>query len=99
VDQLQAAHARWSTDWLAWERLHDGEYKLKAVMAENPGDANAGSVRFQPDRDADGVHLQPDPRVIRARVEAVEREKLDIYQRRYEEYVRVSKALQTLTKS
>jgi hypothetical protein len=37
--------------------------------------------------------------VIRARVEAVEREKLDIYQRRYEEYVRVSKALQTLTRT
>ena len=33
VDQLQAAHARWSTDWLAWERLHDGEHKLKAAMA------------------------------------------------------------------
>jgi hypothetical protein len=32
----------------------------------------------------------------RARVEAVEREKLDLYQRRYEEYVRVSKALQKL---
>jgi hypothetical protein len=33
----------------------------------------------------------------RARVDAVEREKLDLYQRRYEEYVRVSKALQKLT--
>jgi hypothetical protein len=33
----------------------------------------------------------------RARLDAVEREKLDLYQRRYEEYVRVSKALQKLT--
>jgi hypothetical protein len=32
-----------------------------------------------------------------ARLDAVEREKLDLYQRRYEEYVRVSKALQKLT--
>ena len=32
----------------------------------------------------------------RARLEAVEREKLDRYQQRYEEYTRVSKALKTL---
>jgi hypothetical protein len=32
----------------------------------------------------------------RARVDAVEREKLDLYQRRYGEYVRVAKALQAL---
>jgi hypothetical protein len=32
----------------------------------------------------------------RARIEAIEREKLDLYQRRYEEYVRVAKALQML---
>jgi hypothetical protein len=34
--------------------------------------------------------------VLRARLDAVEREKLALYQRRYEEYVRVSRALQTL---
>ena len=33
----------------------------------------------------------------RARLDAVEREKLDLYQRRYEEYIRVAKALQKLT--
>ena len=33
----------------------------------------------------------------RARLDAVEREKLELYQRRYEEYVRVAKALQRLT--
>ena len=32
----------------------------------------------------------------RARLDAVEREKLDAYQRRYEEYIRVAKALQKL---
>jgi hypothetical protein len=32
----------------------------------------------------------------RARLDALEREKLDLYQRRYEEYVRVAKALQKL---
>src|SRR5262245_24468503 len=33
----------------------------------------------------------------RARADRVEREKLDSYQRRYEEYIRVAKALQALT--
>ena len=33
----------------------------------------------------------------RAQLDAVEREKLDLYQRRYQEYVQVSKALQALT--
>jgi hypothetical protein len=35
--------------------------------------------------------------LARARLDAVEREKLELYQRRYEEYVRVSRALQALT--
>ena len=33
---------------------------------------------------------------MRAKLESIEREKLDLYQRRYEEYVRVAKALQAL---
>jgi hypothetical protein len=37
--------------------------------------------------------------VLRAKLDAVEREKLDSYQRRYEEYVRIAKALQALTPS
>jgi hypothetical protein len=35
---------------------------------------------------------------LRARLDAVEQEKLEIYQRRYAEYVRVAKALQALVK-
>jgi hypothetical protein len=34
--------------------------------------------------------------VARAKIDAIEREKLELYQRRYEEYVRVAKALQAL---
>lgn len=34
--------------------------------------------------------------VMRARLDAIEREKLETYQRRYEEYIRVAKALQAL---
>jgi hypothetical protein len=37
--------------------------------------------------------------VVRARLDAVEREKLDLYQRRYAEYVRVAKALQALAET
>ena len=53
---IAAAHARWTADWLAWEKMH----------------------------------------VERGKVDAAEQEKLALYQQRYEEYVRVSKALQAL---
>jgi hypothetical protein len=76
--QIQEAHSRWTAEWLAWERTHDGAYKLKAQAAEADLIAEGGSA------------------IARARCEAVEREKLDLYQRRYEEYVRVGKALQAL---
>jgi hypothetical protein len=77
-EQFEAAHARWSSEWLAWERTHDAEYKLRAAAAEEELRASPGSA------------------VLRARLDSVEREKLDRYQRRYEEYTRVSKALKML---
>jgi hypothetical protein len=73
---VQAAHAQWTADWLAWERAHDAEYKRRAAQAHAElaaGDASA-----------------------RARIDAVEQEKLDLYQRRYAEYVRIAKALQSI---
>lgn len=78
-DVIASAHARWTAEWLAWERTHDATYKLKALQAQQ-----------ELERDVESV-------VARARLDAVEREKLDLYQRRYEEYVRVGKALQSLT--
>src|SRR5436190_3520698 len=80
ADQVQAAHAQWTADWLAWERMHDAEYKLKAASLEHESAAR-------------GEAASP---ILRARLDAVEREKLDAYQRRYQEYVQVAKALQTL---
>jgi hypothetical protein len=77
-ETIQAAHARWSADWLAWEGTHDAEFKLKAATVEHELAASGGSP------------------IVRARLDAVEREKLDRYQRRYEEYIRVSKALQAV---
>ena len=77
-DALQAAHAQWTADWLAWEGAHDAEYKLKAAEVEHELAASGGAP------------------FIRAKLDAVEREKLDRYQRRYQEYVQVAKALQSL---
>jgi hypothetical protein len=78
ADRVQAAHARWTADWLAWERAHDAEYRVKTAEIEHELAASGESP------------------VLRARLEAVEREKLGAYQRRYEEYIRVAKALQAL---
>jgi hypothetical protein len=78
VERIQAAHSRWTAEWLAWERTHDAEYKLKAAEVEEELIASGGSA------------------VVRGRLDSVEREKLDRYQRRYEEYVRVAKSLQAL---
>jgi hypothetical protein len=78
TDQIHAAHSQWTADWLAWERAHDGEYKLKVAEAEQELAAAGGSA------------------LGRSKLEAVEREKLETYQRRYQEYVRIAKALQAL---
>ena len=80
---LEAAHARWSTDWLDWERRQDAEHRarIEAVEAEL---GQAADETASP---------------LRARLEALEREKLEQYQRRYEEYVRVSRALKQLSES
>ena len=81
--QVEAAHARWTTDWLEWERDQDAEYRQKseAIAAEHdlPADAASGAAR--------------------TRLETLERERLERYQRRYEEYVRVSRALGELKSS
>jgi hypothetical protein len=71
--EAREAHSRWTAAWLAWERAHDEECKLKARAAEAAGGAD-----------------------VRAAVAAIERDKLERYQRRYEEYVRVGKALAAL---
>jgi hypothetical protein len=76
-DQLEAAHARCSSDWLAWECAHDAEFSLKTAQVEDEI-ARAGGP--------------PSP-LLRTRLAAVEQQKLDMYQRRYEEYIKTAKAL------
>jgi hypothetical protein len=75
---IEAAHARWTAEWLAWERTHDADCKMKTALIEHELAASGGSP------------------AVRARLDAVEREKLDTYQRHYEDYIRVAKGLQAL---
>jgi len=77
-ERIEAAHAQWTADWLAWELAHDAAYKMKATAAEDEA-ARQGAAG-----------------AARARVDAVEREKLDLYQRHYADYIRTAKALQAL---
>ena len=74
---IEDAHARWTTQWLAWERSHDLEYKRRARQVEAELE-RASAV------DAPSLHTQ---------LAAIEQEKLQRYQQRYEEYVRVGKAI------
>ena len=78
--QVEDAHARWTAGWLAWERSHDGEYALKASALQDEL-TRAGEVTTP---------------LGRARVAALEREKIERYQDRYQEYIRAAKALQAL---
>ena len=77
---VHAAHTRWTAQWLSWERAHDAEYKLRAAQLE---------------AEAEGRGESGWP-ITRARIEAVDREKLERYQQRYEEYIRIAKALAAL---
>jgi hypothetical protein len=80
-DRIESAHAKWTADWLAWERSHDSEYKSKTAAA------------------AAELSHGGDDSPARARLNSIEQEKLERYQRRYEEYIRVAKALQALAHS
>lgn len=73
------AHARWTAEWLAWERRHDADFKERASGLEAELQA-AGSP----------------PSAIRARLAALDDEKLQAYQQRYEEYVRIGNGLAAL---
>jgi hypothetical protein len=77
---VERAHARVSSDWLAWEQAHDEEYRVKAGAAEQELGRAVG----------DSASL------ARARLERIQHEKIERYQQRYEVYIRTSKALQAL---
>src|SRR5262249_36333550 len=80
------------------ERLRDAHSQWTAdwLAWERAHDAECKRRALEVEHDPS---LASNPPVLRARLDAVEREKLDLYQRRYEEYVRVAKALQALVDS
>lgn len=80
-EQLKAAHARCTTDWLAWERAHDAEYSLKTAQVQEEIDRAPG----------------PASPLLRTRLAALEQQKLERYQQRYEEYIKTAKALAAFT--
>jgi hypothetical protein len=77
---VEDAHARWTADWLAWERAHDIRFRQRTSALEAElrecGEADTAAGR--------------------ARLATLDDEKLQDYQRRYEEYVRVGKELAAL---
>lgn len=76
-EQLSAAHSRWTAEWLAWERAHDAEYAVKTAQVQDEIDRTQG----------------PASALLRTRLAAVEQQKLERYQQRYEEYIKTAKAL------
>ena len=58
-DQIEAAHARWSSDWLTWERSHDAEYKVKSAAAEE-------ELRASPESAVLRARLEAEPRSTHA---------------------------------
>ena len=82
-EHLQDAHARWTADWLTWERAHDGEYALRTAALQDELARGAEATTT----------------MGRARTAALEREKLERYHERYQQYIRTAKALQALIAS
>jgi hypothetical protein len=76
-EQLKAAHSRWTAEWLAWERAHDAEYAVKTAQVQDEIDRTQG----------------PASALLRTRLAAIEQQKLERYQQRYEEYIKTAKAL------
>ena len=79
-DLIEAVHAQWTTEWLTWERQHDLEYKQRTQSLELESEGLEGRSS----------------EIIRSRIEVIEQEKLQRYQERYEEYVRIGKAIADL---
>ena len=79
-EAIERAHAKVSSDWLAWEKAHDEEYRIKAAAAEQELKGASGEAAA----------------LARARLDRIQHEKIERYQQRYEDYVRTAKALQAL---
>lgn len=79
-DTIERAHGKWTAEWLAWEKTHDEEYRLKAATVEQEMARATGEAAA----------------LAKARLDRVQHEKIERYQQRYEDYIRTAKALQAL---
>src|SRR5262249_45231493 len=79
-ETIERAHAKWTAEWLTWEKAHDEEDRLKAAAVEHEMRGLTGDAAT----------------LARARLDRVQHEKLERYQQRYEEYIQTAKALQAL---
>ena len=80
LEAVEEAHARWTAEWLAWERRHDADFRQRASALE--AELHAAGEAGLP--------------AGRARIAALDDEKLQAYQHRYEEYVRIGNGLAAL---
>ena len=80
AELIKRSHDRWTAEWLAWEREHDLEYKIRSDRVE------AELARAEADEVSN----------LRAQLSAIEQEKLQRYQERYEDYVLLGKAIAEL---
>lgn len=80
TEVIEDAHSQWTADWLTWERHHDIEFKERTRKLLAQSDSASDSMS-----QADRVQLG-----------SIEDEKLQSYQQKYEEYIRIGNALSAL---
>ena len=81
---IEIMHERWTAEWLEWEQTHESNCQRKIAAI---------------DATLKGEVSEAKAVLLRTELQAVEQEKLDSYQRRYAEYVGISRALERLTES
>jgi len=91
------ARAIAADDMRAIEQASGGPFPFSAEMVQSAhAKWTADWLAWEETHDAEYKLKASEAEHDRTKLDAVEREKLDRYQRRYEEYVRVSKGLQAL---
>ncbi len=78
---IESVEAKWTAEWLEWERNNDTEYREQSAVIEATLESAEGAAA----------------KAARARLDTIERDRLDRYQRRYQDYVEVSRGLAALT--
>ena len=80
---IESVEAKWTAEWLEWERNNDTEYRAQSAAIEATLEKAEASAT----------------QAARARLDTLERDRLEQYQRRYQEYVEVSRGLAALAET